>query len=46
MDLSGDVGARKILQAHARDAVVMELPDAAIDLDTPIDLNSFSAKQH
>jgi molybdenum cofactor cytidylyltransferase len=46
MDLSGDVGARKILQAHARDAAVMELPDAAIDLDTPIDLNSFSAKQH
>ncbi len=46
MQLSGDVGARKILQAHAAEAGVMEFPDAAIDLDTPIDLNSFSAKQH
>jgi molybdenum cofactor cytidylyltransferase len=46
MRLSDDVGARRILQAHAGEAAVMDLPDAAIDLDSPIDLNSFSAKQH
>ena len=46
MQLTGDVGARRVIQAHADEAAVMDLPEAAIDLDTPIDLNSFSAKQH
>ncbi len=46
LSLTGDVGARRVIQAHADKAAVMDLPEGAIDLDTPIDLNSFSANLH
>lgn len=40
--LEGDTGARRLMA----NAATFELPEAAIDLDSPIDLNSFSAKLH
>jgi len=44
--LEGDTGARRLLQLHASETIAFDLPEAAIDLDSPIDLNSFSAKLH
>jgi molybdenum cofactor cytidylyltransferase len=44
--LDGDTGARRLIQLHAPEVKAFDLPEAAIDLDTPIDLNSFSAKLH
>jgi molybdenum cofactor cytidylyltransferase len=44
--LEGDAGARRLIQRHVAETTEFDLPEAAIDLDTPIDLNSFSAKLH
>ncbi len=44
--LEGDAGARRLIQRHDAETTAFDLPEAAIDLDTPIDLNSFSAKLH
>lgn len=44
--LEGDAGARRLIQLHAFETTAFDLAEAAIDLDTPIDLNSFSAKLH
>ena len=44
--LDGDTGARRLIQSHAAETTSFDLPEAAIDLDSPIDLNSFSAKLH
>jgi molybdenum cofactor cytidylyltransferase len=35
MALEGDRGARQIIQAHAKQALVLPCPTAALDLDTP-----------
>lgn len=42
--LSGDAGARSILQAHAGDVVKLSVPGEA-DLDTPADVARFLAEQ-
>ena len=42
--LSGDAGARSILQAHASDVAKLSVPDEA-DLDTPADVARFLAQQ-
>jgi molybdenum cofactor cytidylyltransferase len=44
--LEGDSGARRLIQLHSAETTAFDLPEAAIDLDSPIDLNSFSAKLH
>jgi molybdenum cofactor cytidylyltransferase len=44
--LEGDAGARRLIQRYGAETKAFDLPEAAIDLDTPIDLNSFSAKLH
>ncbi len=44
--LEGDAGARRLIQRFGAETKAFDLPEAAIDLDTPIDLNSFSAKLH
>lgn len=36
--LSGDVGARSVLERHAREVLAVPMPSAAFDLDTPADL--------
>jgi CTP:molybdopterin cytidylyltransferase MocA len=36
--LEGDVGARGLLREHASDLITLEMPSAALDLDTPEDL--------
>ncbi len=35
--LTGDVGARTILRAHAAEVALVPFPDAAIDIDSPAD---------
>lgn len=44
--LEGDAGARRLIQCYAGETTAFDLAEAAIDLDSPIDLNSFSAKLH
>jgi molybdenum cofactor cytidylyltransferase len=44
--LTGDMGARRVIAAHADQVAALDLPDAAIDLDTPLDVESYSAKLH
>jgi molybdenum cofactor cytidylyltransferase len=45
-DLAGDTGARAVIRAHAHEAAALNMPSAAIDLDTPMDVESYSAKLH
>jgi molybdenum cofactor cytidylyltransferase len=44
--LAGDAGARRVIAAHAHEVAPLDMPSAAIDLDTPIDVESYSAKLH
>jgi molybdenum cofactor cytidylyltransferase len=46
LGLEGDAGARRVISAHADEAVSLDMPSAAIDLDTPLDVESYSAKLH
>jgi molybdenum cofactor cytidylyltransferase len=43
--LKGDQGARALLQEKAEDVVAVELPDLALDLDTPDDLDRWRDRQ-
>jgi molybdenum cofactor cytidylyltransferase len=42
-DLTGDHGARRIIQKHGYDAASVLFTDAAIDVDTPRDYNALQA---
>jgi hypothetical protein len=42
-DLTGDYGARRIIQKHGYDAASVLFTDAAIDVDTPRDYNALQA---
>jgi molybdenum cofactor cytidylyltransferase len=41
--LTGDYGARRIIQKHGYDAASVLFTDAAIDVDTPRDYNALQA---
>jgi molybdenum cofactor cytidylyltransferase len=44
MELEGDQGARKLLQAHAAEVLALPYPAAAIDLDTMEDWKRFKQR--
>ncbi len=45
LNLTGDTGARKLIQQYASDSTSVLFPLAGIDLDTPADLRHWQAQQ-
>lgn len=45
LNLTGDTGARKLIQQYASDSTSIPFPLAGIDLDTPADLRHWQAQQ-
>ncbi|PRY45513.1 molybdenum cofactor cytidylyltransferase [Spirosoma oryzae] len=45
LNLTGDTGARKLIQQYASDSTGIHFPLAGIDLDTPADLRHWQAQQ-
>ncbi len=45
LNLTGDTGARKLIQQYASDSTGIHFPLAGIDLDTPADLRHWQAHQ-
>jgi molybdenum cofactor cytidylyltransferase len=45
LNLTGDTGARKLIQQYASDSTGVLFPLAGIDLDTPADLRHWQAQQ-
>jgi molybdenum cofactor cytidylyltransferase len=46
LELRGDVGARQILRRHVERVTSLAMPNAAVDLDTPADLEALNAAQN
>lgn len=44
LELSGSEGARPLFRRHASDLATVELPELAVDLDTPADYQAFVAR--
>lgn len=43
MSLHGDVGARRVVEEHRQAAVLVPLPEAGVDVDTPADWDALTA---